>query len=76
MQGQSCDRKKVKAGNEEATRRRPKESERLLEAARVEFRRSGTNASLEEIGNPAGVGPGTLYRHSRRPIGTKARGVK
>ena len=37
--------------------------ERLLEAARAEFRRSGANASLEEIGNQAGVGPGTLYRH-------------
>jgi len=37
--------------------------ERLLEAARREFRRSGADASLEEIGNQAGVGPGTLYRH-------------
>jgi len=37
--------------------------EHLLEAARREFKRSGADASLEEIGKQAGVGPGTLYRH-------------
>ena len=37
--------------------------ERILEAARREFTRSGANASLEDIGRHAGVGPGTLYRH-------------
>jgi AcrR family transcriptional regulator len=37
--------------------------ERILEAAKREFTRSGANASLEEIAKKAGVGPGTLYRH-------------
>ena len=37
--------------------------ERILEAAKQEFTRSGASASLEEIGKKAGVGPGTLYRH-------------
>jgi AcrR family transcriptional regulator len=37
--------------------------ERVLEVAKQEFARSGTNASLEEIARKAGVGPGTLYRH-------------
>jgi AcrR family transcriptional regulator len=37
--------------------------ERILEAAKQEFTRSGANASLEEIAKKAGVGPGTLYRH-------------
>jgi AcrR family transcriptional regulator len=37
--------------------------ERILEVAKQEFTRSGANASLEEIGKKAGVGPGTLYRH-------------
>jgi AcrR family transcriptional regulator len=37
--------------------------ERILEAAKREFTRSGANASLEEIAKRAGVGPGTLYRH-------------
>jgi AcrR family transcriptional regulator len=37
--------------------------ERILEMAKKEFKRSGANASLEEIGRQAGVGPGTMYRH-------------
>jgi AcrR family transcriptional regulator len=37
--------------------------ERILEVAKLEFTRSGANASLEEIAKKAGVGPGTLYRH-------------
>jgi AcrR family transcriptional regulator len=37
--------------------------ERILEVAKKAFTRSGANASLEEIGKQAGVGPGTLYRH-------------
>ena len=37
--------------------------ERILEAAKKEFTRSGANASLEEVAKKAGVGPGTLYRH-------------
>lgn len=37
--------------------------ERILEAAKDQFTRSGANASLEEIAKKAGVGPGTLYRH-------------
>ena len=37
--------------------------ERILEAAKQEFTRSGAAASLEEIAKKADVGPGTLYRH-------------
>jgi AcrR family transcriptional regulator len=37
--------------------------ERILEVAKKQFTRSGANASLEEIAQKAGVGPGTLYRH-------------
>ncbi len=37
--------------------------ERLLEAAKEVFTRSGAEASLDEIARQAGVGPGTLYRH-------------
>jgi AcrR family transcriptional regulator len=37
--------------------------ERILEAAKEAFTRSGANASLDDIGKDAGVGAGTLYRH-------------
>src|SRR5580704_9593447 len=37
--------------------------ERILEAAKEAFTRSGPNASLDDIAREAGVGPGTLYRH-------------
>lgn len=37
--------------------------ERILKVAKLEFTRSGANASLEEIAKKADVGPGTLYRH-------------
>jgi AcrR family transcriptional regulator len=37
--------------------------ERILEAAKRAFTRSGASASLDDIANEAGVGPGTLYRH-------------
>lgn len=37
--------------------------QRILEVAKLEFTRSGANASLEDIARKAGVGPGTLYRH-------------
>ena len=37
--------------------------ERILEVAKQEFTRSGTNASLDDIAREAGVGAGTLYRH-------------
>lgn len=37
--------------------------ERILEAAKEAFGRSGANASLDDIAKQAGVGPGTLYRH-------------
>jgi AcrR family transcriptional regulator len=52
----------------EVTGRKPRADaqrnrERLLEVAKQEFTRSGANASLEEIAQKAGVGPGTLYRH-------------
>src|ERR1700740_2368458 len=49
-------------------RRRPRTEaqrnrERILEAAKKAFTRSGANASLDDIAKEAGVGPGTLYRH-------------
>jgi AcrR family transcriptional regulator len=37
--------------------------ERILEVAKVAFRRSGANTSLDDIAKQAGVGAGTLYRH-------------
>ena len=37
--------------------------ERVLEAAKAAFTRSGADASLDDIAKQAGVGPGTLYRH-------------
>jgi len=37
--------------------------QRLLEAAKASFARSGAATSLEEIAREAGVGIGTLYRH-------------
>src|SRR5258708_33669205 len=37
--------------------------DRILDVAKVAFTRSGANASLDDIANQAGVGPGTLYRH-------------
>ena len=37
--------------------------DRILEAAKQAFTRSGANTSLDEIAKEAGVGPGTLYRH-------------
>lgn len=36
---------------------------RILEAARIEVERGGTECSLDEVAKRAGVGPGTLYRH-------------
>ena len=37
--------------------------ERILEAAKQAFTRSGANTSLDDIAKQAGVGAGTLYRH-------------
>jgi AcrR family transcriptional regulator len=37
--------------------------ERILEAAKEAFTRSGANTSLDDIAKQSGVGPGTLYRH-------------
>jgi len=37
--------------------------ERILEAAKEAFSRSGANTSLDDIARQAGVGAGTLYRH-------------
>ncbi len=37
--------------------------ERILEAAKEAFTRSGANTSLDDIAKQAGVGPGTLYRN-------------
>src|SRR6202142_3823576 len=36
---------------------------RVLEAAKEAFTRSGAHASLDDIAKQAGVGAGTLYRH-------------
>src|SRR5271168_1128957 len=36
---------------------------RVLEAAKAAFTRSGADASLDDIAKQAGVGAGTLYRH-------------
>src|ERR1700735_4271239 len=36
---------------------------RVLEAAKEAFTRSGADASLDDIAKQAGVGAGTLYRH-------------
>lgn len=36
---------------------------RILEAARIEIERGGTECSLDNVAKRAGVGPGTLYRH-------------
>jgi AcrR family transcriptional regulator len=37
--------------------------ERILEAAKEAFTRSGADTSLDDIAKQAGVGAGTLYRH-------------
>src|SRR5258708_31366467 len=37
--------------------------ERILEAAKQAFTRSGASTSLDDIARQAGVGAGTLYRH-------------
>src|ERR1700679_4133912 len=37
--------------------------DRVLEAAKEAFTRSGADASLDDIAKRAGVGAGTLYRH-------------
>ena len=37
--------------------------ERILEAAKQEFTRSGANTNMDDIAKQAGVGAGTLYRH-------------
>lgn len=58
----------MRAKNPQPTERKPRADAlrnraRILEMAKQEFRRSGANASLEEIAQLADVGPGTLYRH-------------
>lgn len=37
--------------------------ERILEVAKAAFARHGAEATLDEIAQLAGIGPGTLYRH-------------
>jgi AcrR family transcriptional regulator len=54
--------------NQEKAPRKPRTDaqrnrERLLEAAKEAFTRSGANASLDDIASEARVGAGTLYRH-------------
>ena len=56
------------AKRKQASARKPRSDaqrnrERVLEAAKEAFTRSGANASLDDIAKEAGVGPGTLYRH-------------
>src|SRR5215813_12376559 len=51
-----------------STRRKPRTDaqrnrERILQAAKEAFTRSGANSSLDDIAKDAGVGAGTLYRH-------------
>src|SRR5277367_841565 len=51
-----------------ATKRPPRADaqrnrDRILEAAKEAFTRSGADASLDDIAKQARVGPGTLYRH-------------
>jgi AcrR family transcriptional regulator len=55
-------------GAHTAARRKPRADaqrnrERILETAKEAFTRSGADASLDDIAERAGVGPGTLYRH-------------
>jgi len=52
----------------QSARRKPRADaqrnrERILEAAKEAFTRSGANTSLDDIAKQSGVGPGTLYRH-------------
>jgi AcrR family transcriptional regulator len=56
------------AKRSQSARRRPRADalrnrERILEVAKEAFKRSGANASLDEIAKKAAVGAGTLYRH-------------
>jgi AcrR family transcriptional regulator len=37
--------------------------ERILEVAKLAFTRDGAEATMDDIGRQAGIGPGTLYRH-------------
>src|ERR1700741_3387203 len=37
--------------------------ERIIEIAKEVFTRDGATASLDDIANQSGIGPGTLYRH-------------
>src|SRR6516162_9210529 len=61
-------RRDMPARRKQAAIRKPRSDarrnrERILEVAKEAFTRSGVNASLDEIAQGAGVGPGTLYRH-------------
>jgi AcrR family transcriptional regulator len=56
------------AKRSQTARRKPRADaqrnrERILEAAKNAFTRSGADASLDDIAAKASVGPGTLYRH-------------
>jgi AcrR family transcriptional regulator len=58
----------VKISKTVARKRQPRADaqrnrERILEAAKEAFTRSGANTSLDDIAKDAGVGAGTLYRH-------------
>lgn len=56
-------RKQAKPKGRKPRRDAARNRERILEAAKEAFTRSGGNASLDDIAKQAGVGPGTLYRH-------------
>jgi AcrR family transcriptional regulator len=59
----SMARKQAKPKGRKPRRDAARNRERILEAAKEAFTRSGGNASLDDIAKQAGVGPGTLYRH-------------
>jgi AcrR family transcriptional regulator len=56
-------RKRTQPPNRKPRADAQRNRERILEAAKEAFTRSGANASLDDIAKQAGVGPGTLYRH-------------
>jgi hypothetical protein len=49
--------------------------ERILEVAKEVFTRDGATASLDDIANQAGIGPGTLYRHFPLHFAARAQSV-
>ena len=56
-------RKRSKPGRRKPRTDAQQNRERILEAAKEAFTRSGANTSLDDIAKQASVGAGTLYRH-------------